>query len=152
MNNIQYKPSNHEKISFAKRRVSGDNGILSQNTLAVKPYRQTWLFYCPNTGQSHPINKGFLPLYHLMGRLRLQNKPIGEYATWLLTLPRVRPPHPIFRVFTQNMLGVFPMNTIISNTIQKFAIFTPIESLVLGFVFGLPMACLVIAVLAVMGV
>lgn len=44
------------------------------------------------------------------------------------------------------------MNTIISNTIQKFAIFTPIESLVLGFVFGLPMACLVIAVLAVMGV
>ncbi len=40
----------------------------------------------------------------------------------------------------------------ISNTIQKFSIFTPIESLVLGFVLGLPIACLVIGILAVMGV
>lgn len=40
----------------------------------------------------------------------------------------------------------------ISTTIQKFSIFTPVESLVLGFVLGLPIACLVIGILAVMGV
>lgn len=87
--------------------ICDDNRVLSQKTLAVKPYRQTWLFYCPLIGQSHPINKGILSLCHLMGRLRLQNKPVGEYATWLLMLPRVRPFHPMIRVFTQNTLGVF---------------------------------------------
>lgn len=42
-------------------------------------------------------------------------------------------------------------NTIIS-TINKFSIFTPIESLVLGFILGLPLACLVFGILAFMGV
>ena len=40
----------------------------------------------------------------------------------------------------------------ITNTINKFSIFTPIESLVLGFVLGLPIACLVVGILAIMGV
>lgn len=159
MNIIQHKPINHEKISFAINGASGDNGILSK-VKAVSPNCQNWLFLRPNTATNgigagvNPSYKDFVPTKHLSSYdgVTPQNKPFGEYVGRLLLLPRVNP-ITLFGRFsqTQKVKGAFTMNAI-SNTIQKFSIFTPIESLVLGFVLGLPIACLVIGILAYMGV
>ncbi len=154
MKNIQHRELYHEKISFAINRASGDNGILSKKSLAVKPHRQNWLFLRPNTVGVNPSYKDFVQTKHLSfyDGVTPQNKPIGEYVGRFLVMPRVNP-ITLFGRFsqTQKAIGAFTMNAI-SNTIQKFSIFTPIESLVLGFILGLPIACLVIGILAYMGV
>lgn len=160
MNNIHHKPLNHEKISFAIDVMNGDNGYLSQNEIAVSPNCQKWLFLRSNTATSgigagvNPSYKDFVQTKHLSSYdgVTPQNKPFGEYVGRYLFQPRVNP-ITLFGRFsqTQNEIGAFTMNAI-SNTIQKFSIFTPIESLVLGFVLGLPIACLVVGILAVMGV
>ena len=157
MKNIQHRELYHEKISFAIDGASGDNGVLSQNYIAVTPNCQNWLFLRPNTAKRAGVNpsyKDFVPTKHLSSYdgVTPQNKPFGEYVGRYLCKPRVNP-ITLFGRFsqTQNYIGAFTMNAI-SNTIQKFSIFTPVESLVLGFVLGLPIACLVIGILAVMGV
>lgn len=87
----------------------------SQNLQAVKPYRQNWLFYCPNTAQS---GIGASPSY--LGNslssydgVILQNKPFGEYAERFLVRPRVNPITLFLGVFLKlkTLQGVFPMNT-----------------------------------------
>lgn len=108
LNCIQQKSKNTEKISLPKCLSCvasvGDNGVLSQNSKAVKPNRQTMAFFMPNTGQFLPYT-GFLRLSFMVW-LILQNKPVGEYVKRLLLRPRVRPNHPIV-VFplTQNSKG-----------------------------------------------
>ena len=160
MNFIHHSILDREKISFAIQFASGDNGVLSQKLIAVKPYRQTWLFLRPNTATNgigagvNPSYKDFVQTKHLSSYdgVTPQNKPFGEYVGRCLWKPRVNP-ITLFGRFsqTQNSKGVQPMHTITS-IIQKFSIFTPIESLILGFVLGLPIACLVFGILAVMGV
>lgn len=158
MNIIQHKPINHEKISFAIDGASGDNGALSKFQSDFANIAKTWLFLRPNTAKRAGVNpsyKDFVPTKHLSfyDGVTPQNKPsFGEYVGRCLWKPRVNP-ITLFGRFsqTQNSKGVQPMHTITS-IIQKFSIFTPIESLVLGFIFGLPIACLVIGILAYMGV
>lgn len=153
MNFIHHSILDREKISFAISAMSGNNGILSK-TKAVSPNCQNWLFLRPNTAGVNPSYKDFVQTKHLSSYdgVTPQNKPFGEYVGRCLLLPRVNP-ITLFGRFsqTQKTKGAFTMNAI-SNTIQKFSIFTPIESLVLGFVLGLPIACLVIGILAYMGV
>lgn len=160
MKNIQHIKLYHEKISFAIDGAIGDNGILSQNHIAVTPNCQNWLFLRPNTATNgigagvNPSYKDFVQTKHLSSYdgVTPQNKPFGEYVGRFLYVPRVNPITLLGRFSqTQKHIGAFTMNAI-SNTIQKFSIFTPIESLVLGFIFGLPIACLVIGILAYMGV
>ncbi len=152
MKNIQHRELYHEKISFAINRASGDNGILSKKSLAVKPHRQNWLFLRPNTVGVNPSYKDFLQtkLLSFYDGVTPQNKPIGEYVGRFLVMPRVNP-ITLFGRFsqTQKTLGAFTMN---ANTLKKLSHFSPTESLVIGFVLGLPIACLVIGILSVMGV
>lgn len=159
MNYIHHSILDHEKLSFAIQFVSGDNGILSK-VKAVSPNCQKWLFLRSNTATSgigagvNPSYKDFVQTKHLSyyDGVTPQNKPFGEYVGRCLLLPRVNP-ITLFGRFsqTQKVKGAFTMNAI-TNTIQKFSIFTPIESLVLGFILGLPIACLFFGILAVMGV
>lgn len=44
------------------------------------------------------------------------------------------------------------MTAFLTGILAKLSHFTPIESLVLGFIIGLPMACLVVGILFAMGV
>lgn len=148
-----------KSLEFFTHQV--DNKILSQKYLAVSPNCQKWLFLRSNTATSGicaGVNlsyKDFVQTKHLpfYDRDIPQNKPFGEYVGRLLDIPRVISLSPIFWAISQtlNYLGAFAMNAI-SNTIQKFSIFSPAESLILGFVLGLPIACLVFGILAVMGV
>lgn len=143
------------KIMLDSQVNNADNGILSK-VKAVSPNCQNWLFLRPNAGVN-PSYKDFVQTKHLSSYdgVTPQNKPFGEYVGRCLLLPRVNP-ITLFGRFsqTQKVKGAFTMNAIqtITNTINKFSIFTPIESLVLGFILGLPIACLVFGILAVMGV
>ena len=154
MNYIHHSILDREKISFAISAMSGDNGILSQNQIAVSPNCQNWLFLRPNTAGVNPSYKDFVQTKHPSSYdgVTPQNKPFGEYVGRFLFVPRVNPITLLGRFSqTQNQIGAFTMNAI-TNTIQKFSIFTPIESLVLGFVLGLPIACLVVGMLWALGV
>lgn len=44
------------------------------------------------------------------------------------------------------------MTAFLTGILAKLSHFTPAESLVLGFIIGLPLACLVVGILSVMGV
>ncbi len=154
MNIIHHKPLNHEKISFAIDAMSGDNGYLSKFQSDYANIAKNWLFLRPNTAGVNPSYKDFVQTKHLSSYdgVTPQNKPFGEYVGRCLWKPRVNPITLFWVVSqTQNSKGAFTMNAI-SNTIQKFSIFTPIESLVLGFVLGLPIACLVVGMLWALGV
>ncbi|WP_143821401.1 hypothetical protein [Moraxella pluranimalium] len=155
MKNIQHRELYHEKISFAIDGASGDNEHTT-TLLADLPNRQTLAIFTPTVSDNSPtgVNIPSLQDTHSItsyGGAMVQNTtPFWEICT--PSSSGVQPRQPFLRLVSPtNLLGAFTMNAI-SNTIQKFSIFTPIESLVLGFVLGLPIACLVFGILAVMGV
>ena len=146
------------KFFLDKKVMRDNNKTLSKIVSDTANIAKTWLFLRPNhatNGIDASANPSYTGVNCLSsyGGVTPQNKPFfGEYAGRLLTIPRVNP-ITLFGRFsqTQKIVGAFAMNAI-TNTINKFSIFTPIESLVLGFILGLPIACLVFGILAVMGV
>lgn len=160
MNFIHHSILDREKISFAIQFVSGDNGYLSQNYIAVSPNCQKWLFLRPNTATSD-IGAGVNPSYKDFAQTKYlpfydrdipQNKPFGEYVGRYLCKPRVISLSPIFWAIsqTQNYIGAFAMNAIIT-PFKSFHL-SAIHSFLIGCLLGLPIACLVIAALWLMGV
>lgn len=157
MNFIHHSILDREKISFAIQFVSGNNGILSK-TKAVSPNCQNWLFLRSNTATSG-IGAGVNPSYaHFVNTksssydgVTPQNKPFGEYVGRCLLLPRVNP-ITLFGRFsqTQKTKGAFTMNAIIT-PFKSFHL-SAIHSFLIGCLLGLPIACLVIAALWLMGV
>ncbi len=107
MNILHLKHLGSENISLHKPQPNGDNGVLSQNAIAVTPYRPNWLFYCLFLGKN-PSYLNFINIKCLPSHdgVILQNKPMGEYAERLLLQPRVNP-ITFFKVFsqTQNAIG-----------------------------------------------
>ncbi len=160
MNYIHHSILDREKISFAIHFVSGDNGYLSQKYLAVSPNCQNWLFLRSNTATSgigagvNPSHKDFVQTKYLpfYDRDIPQNKPFGEYVGRLLDIPRVISLSPIFWAISQtlNYLGAFTMNAIIT-PFKSFHL-SAADSFLIGCLLGLPIACLVIAALWLMGV
>lgn len=125
MKQIQLKSHFSEIISLAKSMNVKYDELLSQKYLAVCHTAKTGFFIAHITGQATPIsnhlaNIGKMGL-SIMGRLIPQNKPIGEYVEWLLDMPRVRPSHPIARVFTQNYLGASIMTAILHHSLTVLA-------------------------------
>ncbi len=159
MNFIHHSILDREKISFAINAMSGNNGILSK-VKAVSPNCQNWLFLRPNTATNgigagvNPSYKGFVPTKYLSSYdgVTPQNKPsFGEYVGRLLLLPRVNP-ITLFERFsqTQKVKGAFTMNAIIT-PFKSFHL-SAAHSFLIGCLLGLPIACLVIAALWLMGV
>lgn len=115
LNLIHLQSQMREKLSFAKTAILNNNGVLSQNELAVTPNGLNWLFLRPNVAQSGTgagVNPSYMDLatskrFPLMVWLILQNKPIGEYVKRLLIQPRVRPHHPITGYQLKTELGAF---------------------------------------------
>lgn len=105
MSKFNFKGLISEFFSLDNLGKIANNAILSQNSKAVKPNRQTVAFFMPIIGQFLPYT-GFLRLFFMVW-LILQNKPFGEYVERLLLRPRVRPNHPILGNFplTQNSKG-----------------------------------------------
>lgn len=135
MNVIKHNRKNSEKLSLEKMGECLQNGVLYQKHIAVKPYRQNWLFLRPNTTKGTGVNPSYpqspiLAFVCFMVWLILQNKPIGEYAKRLLYVPRVRPHHPFLGLFTQNHIGVFNMKT--NPIFSKPSLLSPIQRLVVG--------------------
>ena len=128
--------------------------------LTALPSRHFLAIFTPTVSDNSPtsVNIPSLQDAHSItnygGVIGVNTRPKGNSPSRLVAV--VEPCHPLSWVVTlTKLLGAFAMNAIthtISNTVQKFSIFTPVESLVLGFVLGLPIACLVIGVLAIMGV
>lgn len=111
----------------------------------------TWYFLRLNYAGVKSSYLLSLPRLTSYGGLIGQNKrPSGNMPSRLYAVVETR--QPLFGLVSLTKhKGVQPMHTITS-IIQKLSIFTPIESLVLGFILGLPIACLVFGILAVMGV
>lgn len=119
MNKIQCKLKLSEVISFDKITEMRQNGVLSQNEIAVTPSGLDWLFLRPNTAQhgiglgvnlpytDHHTAKSGLVRCPLMVWLILQNKPLGEYVKRLLFQPRVRPHRPFMGNLLKTEIGVF---------------------------------------------
>ncbi|UXZ05544.1 hypothetical protein [Moraxella nasicaprae] len=158
MNKIQFKAIFDENISLDKSVNVEYDKNLSQNLLAVTPNGLNWLFLRPNTAQSgvgmnpsytHNVDTLCFPF---MVWLILQNKPVGEYVKRYLVRPRVRPHRPFMGKLLKTLLGASIMTAFLTGILAKLSHFTPAESLVIGFIVGLPIACLVIGLLAVMGV
>lgn len=153
MNFIHHSILDREKISFAISAMSGNNGILSQNHIAVSPNCQNWLFLRPNTAGVNPSCTHFVNTKHLSSYdgVTPQNKPFGEYVGRFLYVPRVNP-ITLFGRFsqTQNHIGAFAMNAIIT-PFKSFHL-SAAHSFLIGCLLGLPIACLVFGILAVMGV
>lgn len=153
MNEIQCKSKLSEIISLATPAKSTHNGVLSQKLKAVMPNGLNWLFLRPNTGVNPSYTGNVVTLYFpFMVWLILQNKPVGEYVKRYLCKPRVRPHRPFLGLLTQNYKGASIMTAFLTGILAKLSHFTPTESLVLGFIIGLPLACLVVGILSVMGV
>ena len=99
MKNIQHIKLYHEKISFAIKWASGDNGILSKLYSDFANIAKTWLFLRPNTATNgigagvNPSYKDFVQTKHLSfyDGVTPQNKPFGEYVGRFLYRPRVNP-------------------------------------------------------------
>lgn len=150
MNLIKFKLKTSENISLATDKQMGNNGVLSQNEIAVTPNCQNWLFYC--LSQDNNLSyQGFVPTKHLSNYdgVTPQNKPIGEYVGRLLFRPRVNPITLFIGRFsqTQNEIGTTMFNPLFF----KLSHLSPIQSLAIGFILGLPIACLVIGFFDVTG-
>lgn len=136
-----------------------DNNATTKPLTAL-PSRHSLAIFTPTVSDNSPtsVNIASLQDAHSIanygGVMGVNTRPKGNSPNRLVAV--VQPCHPLSWVVTLTKpLGAFAMNAIthtISNTISKFSIFTPVESLVLGFVLGLPIACLVIGILAIMGV
>lgn len=136
-----------------------DNNTTTKPLTAL-PSRHSLAIFTPTVSDNSPTGVNISSLQDTDsitsygGVMGVNTRPKGNSPNRLVAV--VEPCHPLLWVVTLTKpLGAFAMNAIthtISNTISKFSIFTPVESLVLGFVLGLPIACLVIGVLAVMGV
>ncbi|WP_143821549.1 hypothetical protein [Moraxella cuniculi] len=148
MKNIHFKQILNEIISLAKTAGVKYDGNISQKCKAVVPNCPNWLFLRPSYTQNlHTAD--FRPF---MLWLILQNKPIGEYAERLLYIPRVKPQHPFMGKLLKKCKGVFTMKTIKNPLISTLTPFPLVARFILGLAFGLPIACLVIGFLSVMGV
>ena len=157
MNKIQFKAIFDENISLAKSVSVEYDKNLSQKQIAVMPNGLNWLFLRPNTAKGAGVNPSYTGnvfTLHLpvMVWLILQNKPVGEYVKRLLFVPRVRPHRPFMGKLLKNQIGASIMTAFLTGILAKLSHFTPAESLVLGFIIGLPMACLVVGILFAMGV
>ncbi|OAV29205.1 hypothetical protein AO368_1129 [Moraxella catarrhalis] len=137
---------------------SDNNATTKQK--AVKPSRHSLAIFTPTVSDNSPTSVNISSLQDTNsitsygGLIGVNTRPKGNSPSRLFAV--VETCHPLSWVVTlTKQKGAFAMNAIthtISNTISKFSIFTPVESLVLGFVLGLPIACLVIGILAIMGV
>lgn len=115
------------KLNFIQKTLDNqgkmrNNVILSQNSKAVTPNCQNWLFYCLKSAINHLMAHTPAERPSYLGKIRLsdyvgvivQNKPIGEYAQRLLWKPRVNP-NALFFGLSQTLKkskGVQPMNKI----------------------------------------
>ncbi|AZQ88899.1 hypothetical protein D6D73_02810 [Moraxella catarrhalis] len=129
---------------------------------AVQPNRHSLAIFTPTVSDNSPTSVNISSLQDTDsitsygGLIGVNTRPKGNSPSHLGMV--VETCHPIFgwRKLTKFQgnprMNKFLFTHIISNTISKFSIFTPVESLVLGFVLGLPIACLVIGILAIMGV
>lgn len=132
-----------------------DNNATTKQ-IAVLPSRHSLAIFTPTVSDNSPTSVNIPSLqdtYSITsygGVIGVNTTPfLGNSPSRLFAV--VEPCHPLLWVVKlTKQIGAFAMNAI-SNTIQKFSIFSPVESLVLGFVLGLPIACLVITILAVMG-
>ncbi|WP_227538925.1 hypothetical protein [Moraxella catarrhalis] len=120
---------------------------------AVQPSRHTLAIFTPIQSTGVKLSYSDFTVYG--GLIEPNTTPfLGNKFSRLVSVVETCQPFLWLVKLTKNT-GAFAMNAIthiISNTISKFSIFTPVESLVLGFVLGLPIACLVIGILAIMGV
>ncbi len=137
-----------------------DNNATTKHITAL-PSRHSLAIFTPTVSDNSPTSVNIPSLqdtYSITsygGVMGVNTIPfLGNSPSRLCAV--VQPCHPLlWAVKLTKHIGAFAMNAIthtISTTVQKFSIFTPVESLVLGFVLGLPIACLVVAILAVMGV
>lgn len=154
MKYIHHSILNREEISFAINAMSGNNGILSKLYSDYANIAKTWLFLRPNTAGVNPSCTHFVNTKHLSSYdgVTPQNKPsFGEYVGRFLYRPRVNP-ITLFGRFsqTQNYTGAFAMNAIIT-PFKSFHL-SAAHSFLIGCLLGLPIACLVFGILAVMGV
>lgn len=136
-----------------------DNNATTKHITAL-PSRHSLAIFTPTVSDNSPTGVNISSLQDTDsitsygGVMGVNTRPKGNSPSRLCAV--VEPCHPLLWVVTLTKhIGAFAMNAIthtISNTISKFSIFTPVESLVLGFVLGLPIACFVIGILAIMGV
>lgn len=139
---------------------SDNNATTKQK--AVKPSRHSLAIFTPTVSDNSPTSVNISSLQDTDsitsygGLIGVNTRPKGNSPSRLFAV--VETCHPLSWVVTLTKqkgnprMNKFLFTHTISNTVQKFSIFTPVESLVLGFVLGLPIACLVIGVLAIMGV
>lgn len=133
-----------------------DNNATTNHKAAL-PSRHSLAIFTPTVSDNSPTsvnNPSLQDTYSIIsygGAIGVNTIPfLGNSPSRLYAV--VEPCHPLSWVVTLTKhKGAFAMNAI-SNIIQKFSIFTPAESLVLGFILGLPMACAMIGILAFMGV
>lgn len=152
MNLIQCKSKVNEIISLDKNAGVQDNNRTTK-IQAVQPSRHSLAIFTPNAYQSivgvrHIQAPMGLSVY---GGLIEPNKIpfLGNKFSRLVSVVETRQPFLWLAKLTKNTgANMQTLNSILI----KLSLFTPLESLILGFILGLPMACLVIGFLSVMGV
>lgn len=116
---------------------------LTTNLIAVKPNRHTLAIFMPNSTGVKPLSllstDNVLTVY---GGLIVQNTIpfLGNMYSRLLAVVETRQPFLWLVKFTK-LIGTAMLNSILI----KLSLFTPLESLVIGFILGLPMASLSLA-------
>lgn len=149
MNKIQFKVIFDENISLAKS-VSVEYDDRTTKNIAVKPNRHSLAIFTPT--HSTGVNASLLSTDNVLtvyGGLIEPNKIpfLGTKFSPLCWIVETRQPFLWLVNLTKN-IGTAMFNTILA----KLSHFTPAESLVLGLIIGLPMACLVVGILFAMGV
>ncbi|AKG07594.1 hypothetical protein AAX05_06125 [Moraxella bovoculi] len=131
-----------------------DNNRTTKLTSA-KPSRHTLAIFTPTHSTGVNISSllstdNVLTVY---GGLIEPNKIpfLGNKFSRMLAVVETRQPFLWLAKLTK-LTGASIMTAFLTGILAKLSHFTPAESLVLGFIVGLPMACLVIGFLSVMGV
>lgn len=121
---------------------------------SVKPNRHSLAIFTPT--HSTGVNASLLSTDNVLtvyGGLIVQNTiPFwGNMYSRMLAVVETRQPF-LWLARLTKLTGASIMTAFLAGILAKLSHFTPAESLVIGFILGLPMACLVIGLLAVMGV
>ncbi|STY87511.1 Uncharacterised protein [Moraxella ovis] len=143
-------PCNLAKNSLAKSHELGNNTATTKLS-AVKPNRHTLAIFTPNT-QATPANTAPKGCVSNFVGLIVQNTIalVVNMHSRLITV--VETQRPIFGAYSLTKLSGANMQNFLVGILAKLSNFTPAESLVISFIVGLPMACLAIGFLSVMGV
>lgn len=155
MNFIHHSIIDREKISFAINAMSGNNDHTTKHITAL-PSRHSLAIFTPTVSDNSPTSVNIPSLqdaYSITsygGVMGVNTTPVlGNSPSRLCAV--VQPCHPLsWAVKLTKHIGAFAMNAIIT-PFKSFHL-SAIHSFLIGCLLGLPIACLVIAALWLMGV